>query len=357
MLIFAIDSLKDFFTKLFFIFFAPKTIKKISDNLTVFFAHNLGGGTDKYLRHQLTTVDGPCLLISNYRFLIEFYVLTYNNKKYIYTFHRLKGLLNKLQVSEIIINSLVSYRNLIETLNLIQIVQTKNKCKLIILFHDFYPICPNYTLFCDNKNCTQYCSKKEIIEYKESWTKVFEIADELRVFSNSSKDILSKFRPEFSQKITVVPHSLDYLKNITPVKYQPIPPLKVGVLGLITSEIKGLDIIKKVSDNLDLYILGSTTIKKSGIHILGTYTIDSLKELIIKNRITVILFPSVWAETFSYVVSEIIALDLPIVAFPMGAQGEKVKNYSKGVLCQDFATKSIVSAIEKAYALYTNSQS
>lgn len=346
-------SLKDFFTKLFFIFFAPKTIKKISDNLTVFFTHNLGGGTDKYLRHQLTSVDGACLVISNYRLLIEFYVLTYDNKKYLYTFPRLKGLLNKLQVSEIIINSLVSYRKLFETLNLIQTVQTKNNCKLKILFHDFYPICPNYTLFCDNKNCTQYCTKKEIIEYKESWTKLFEVADELRVFSNSSKDILSQFRPEFSQKITVVPHSLDYLKNITPVKYQKIPPLKVGVIGSIYSKVKGIEVIRKLSDSMDLYIFGDIPIKKSGIHKMGLYNIDSLKELLEKNEITVILFPSVWAETFSYVVSEIIALDLPVVGFSIGAQGDKIKDYSKGVISQDFETKNIIYAINKAYAIYT----
>ena len=40
-----------------------------------------------------------------------------------------------------------------------------------------------------------------------------------------------------------------------------------------------------------------------------------------------VLFSSVCAETFSYVVSEVIALDLPLVGFPIGAQGEKIANY------------------------------
>ena len=84
---------------------------------------------------------------------------------------------------------------------------------------------------------------------------------------------------------------------------------------------------------------------------MGKYTINTLKNLIEKNKITVLLFPSICVETFSYVVSEMIALDLPVVGFPIGAQGEKIANYKKGVLCHGFDTKNIIYAIEKAYTL------
>ena len=224
-----------------------------------------------------------------------------------------------------------------------------------MLFHDFYPICSNYTLFYSNHNCcTQYCLKKEIIDYKESWMQTLSSADELRTFSNSSKDILLKFIPEYAEKITVIPHSLDYLKNLTPITYPCIYPMKVGIIGSIYSEIKGLEIIRKLSNVMDLYIFGDISIKKSGIHNMGRYNINALKGLLEKNKITVVLFSSVCAETFSYVVSEVIALDLPLVGFPIGAQGEKIANYKKGVLCQNYETENIVSAIKQAYSLYSN---
>lgn len=312
----------------------------------------MGGGSGSYLNEQISNLTKPYLMIANYPFVIDFYVLTYKNKKYLYTLSGLKKLLLKTAISKITINSLVSFRKRLEILQLINTLKTNNNCKLTILFHDFYPVCSNYTLFCKNQNCTEYCSKKETLEYKESWHKTLELADELRTFSNSSKTILLGFIPEFSPKITVVPHSLEYLKNITPIKYTNKLPLKVGVIGSIYSEVKGFEVIRKLSDDLDLYVFGKIPINKHGIHKMGKYSLNTLKQMIEKNEITVIFFPSICAETFSYVVSEIIALDLPVVGFPIGAQGEKIQNYSKGILCQSFDTKDIISSIKKAYSLF-----
>ena len=42
-----------------------------------------------------------------------------------------------------------------------------------------------------------------------------------------------------------------------------------------------------------------------------------------------------WPETFSYVVSELMQMDIPIISFDFGAQGEKLKHYEKGILCKD----------------------
>lgn len=346
--------IRDFFVRSFFIIFSKKKIKKISGVFSIVFTHNMGGGTEKYLKGQLKKEVNDCLFITNYPLIIDFYVIKYEGRKYLYTLARLKKILLGLQTSEIIINSLVFFRKRQEILNIIKDLKSKNDCKLTVLFHDFYPVCPNYTLFCNGKNCTEYCSKEEILDYKKSWSKIFDCADELRTFSNSSREILLGFIPEYSQKITVIPHSVEYLKNITPVQYSSIPPLKVGIVGFINSEIKGSEILRRLSDNLDLYIVGGTSIRKKGINKLGRYSsIEALKELIEKNKITVILFSSVCAETFSYVISEIMALGLPVVCFSVGAQQEKIEKYEKGVICQSFDTNDIISAINKAYSFYS----
>jgi glycosyltransferase involved in cell wall biosynthesis len=39
------------------------------------------------------------------------------------------------------------------------------------------------------------------------------------------------------------------------------------------------------------------------------------------------LFPSIWPETFSYVVAEMMAMRLPIVAFDLGAPAERLRGY------------------------------
>ena len=46
--------------------------------------------------------------------------------------------------------------------------------------------------------------------------------------------------------------------------------------------------------------------------------------------VNVVAFPSIVPETFSYVVSEVLAMDLPIVAFDIGAQGQRVAASRRG---------------------------
>ena len=57
-----------------------------------------------------------------------------------------------------------------------------------------------------------------------------------------------------------------------------------------------------------------------------------------------ILFPSICPETFSYVIEEAIVLRLPIVAFDLGAPGERLRDYSLGRL---------TGAVDAAAALST----
>ena len=46
-----------------------------------------------------------------------------------------------------------------------------------------------------------------------------------------------------------------------------------------------------------------------------------------------LFFPSIWPETFSYVVAEMTALHLPIVAFDLGAPAERLRSYRLARLC------------------------
>ena len=56
----------------------------------------------------------------------------------------------------------------------------------------------------------------------------------------------------------------------------------------------------------------------------GTYRRDDLVDLIEANGINLFFFPSICPETFSYVTEEMIRLDVPIVAFDLGAPGERL---------------------------------
>lgn len=127
--------------------------------------------------------------------------------------------------------------------------------------------------------------------------------------------------------------------------------MKVGIIGAINTEIKGLQIVKDLSKKIDLYILGKINIQSRHIHKCGSYTLETLKEKVIESGVNVILFPSICRETFSYVVSEIMALSLPCVSFALGAQKEKIESYKKGVICKDYKIESVIESLQKAYKL------
>jgi glycosyltransferase involved in cell wall biosynthesis len=68
----------------------------------------------------------------------------------------------------------------------------------------------------------------------------------------------------------------------------------------------------------------------SHINVHGAYEPNHLPIIIRKNKINVIFVSSIVPETFSYTISEAMAMGLPIVAFDLGAQGNRVKQYPLG---------------------------
>ena len=62
----------------------------------------------------------------------------------------------------------------------------------------------------------------------------------------------------------------------------------------------------------------------------GPYEREHLVDLIESHGINMILFPSICPETFSYVIEETMLLRMPIVAFDLGAPGERLRDYDLG---------------------------
>jgi len=63
------------------------------------------------------------------------------------------------------------------------------------------------------------------------------------------------------------------------------------------------------------------------------------------NGVNVILFPSIWPETFSYVVQEMIELGYPVASFNLGAPAERLQKYDKGVLLSSMNPEIVVQEL------------
>src|SRR5205814_9892192 len=80
--------------------------------------------------------------------------------------------------------------------------------------------------------------------------------------------------------------------------------------------------------------------------ISGPYRHHELVDLIEAHRINLFFFPSVCPETFSYVTEEMIALEVPIVAFDLGAPGERLRGYERARLVGDVGAASALATLE-----------
>ena len=269
---------------------------------------------------------------------------------------------------EIIVNTFVHVTLYKEMISLL--VDNKKSypdTKILYLVHDFNSICPNCNLFvnghycelqCKNENCNLYIADNRVLidDWRTVWENLLESVDEIRCFSESSKRIvLAAYQNLDANKITVVPHDISYIK-FTPIPDVDKLPLHLGIIGDCNADFKGRDVVKELinrfGEEVPITLIGSDyrgqKINKSKVKYLGTYQRDDLEKLIVQEQISEVVFPSLWPETFSYLVSELMAMNIPIVGFDIGAQGEKISHYEKGIVCH--SEEELFKVIDKQKA-------
>jgi len=346
------------------------------------FDHDLGGGANIYINEVMENYTKKRLntLLIKYDFYSNNFKVFHQYKKYKFSFkidtlEELKELITQLNLKEIFINSLVSFKNCTYILeyfnNLVEATQTK----LILPIHDYYAVCPSYTLLneegkycnvpsleecqsCMSKNAQEWrnfhSDDVNMIKWRDQWLTLLEKSKHVLCFSNASKEILLKAYPNLvSKKIEVIPHTVN---PIAPIQIERIATenITVGVLGAI-NYAKGSQIIKHMiqsieRENLDikLVLVGemSEDIKSDHFYVTGRYTREELPAIIKDKKIDIFLIPSIWPETFSYTTQEIIMMELPLMVFNLGAPAERVAHYDKGYIIDDVSAEGVLNTLK-----------
>ncbi|MBR4320884.1 glycosyltransferase [Treponema sp.] len=343
----------------------------------LFITNNIGGGTASFTQNYLSK-NKNCLVLKNVSYGKDWGYILYNPEKKqsyvnILKLDELKSFFKQDFINKIVLNTLVTN---LKTFEILKSLEQVNK-HIIVMVHDYYLICPNYTLFinnnfcrftnCQNNNCLKYCNPFitpicSINKWRSNWERFLEKVQEIRCFSRSSREIVMKIYPNIPEnKITVVPHSMDYC-NLNNVNYQ-ISPIHIGIIGAITSKQKGKVVVQNFlkyakKHKILVTVIGTYNVfpkvKGKTISYTGTYDIQNIQKIVESERINAILFPSLWPETFSYLVSEEIKMGLPIVCFDYGAQAEKIRTYSKGIICDSTEPDKIYECVKKLFSLEKN---
>jgi glycosyltransferase involved in cell wall biosynthesis len=220
---------------------------------------------------------------------------------------------------------------------------------------------------CLPKQSEKYCDfirpHESLREWRKAWGDLILLADEIVVFSKSSLEILTKVYSIPNQKnISVRPHefSKEYLRPVKETKGS--GAINLGIVGGI-SYAKGAEIIKNLSelaakkafDNFSLSIIGDLSLDYVGSDCLvtGRYSRENLVDTVENLGINIFLMPSIWPETYSYVTDEMMAMNLPIICFNVGAQAERISKYSKGlVLDVNITTDELLTEIQSHFETY-----
>ena len=340
--------------------------------------HNLGGGANvyrcRYVEDRLK--EGiPCIVAHNNLWFYEsrdYSLKVYSLKQkepidlHFSTWADCEQWLMGISISRIVYNNLVYNPSVARVLKFI----VSSRAPLLLLMHDFFPICPFYNLidsngtYCQAKGSCEACIKAHLDKrhllnmdvhadtWKKMWEPIFQRATEIRIFSPFAAELIRQFYPEALAQIRCVPHSMAYFQA-TPVALDKGNGLALGVVGNIYNDSKGIKVVEDLARLLmpqKVVVIGSYAGPMcENVVVTGQFKRDDIPRLLKSHGVNIVLFPSIWPETFSFTVSELMMMHLPVVAFDIGAQGDKLRNYDYGALAPEVSAKSILTTASQLY--------
>lgn len=357
------------------------------------------GGAHSYLQNIVKNKQVPILIIDgvNLKTDVKYKVLV-DQVEHGFSAKDLNAIISKFSINHLYVNHLIGTQSITESIDCI--VQLSDEVSLSVVVHDFFMVCPTVNLlnyngeYCDipsYQECLKCIrrypyaafspkfSKSQISLYESElngdirtwrsiWAKLFKRTNLIIVPSNSVADIFNRaYDHQFMHKISVEYHSLPELKEIN-IRKKSISQdgfMHIYVLGHIV-EHKGARILKDLIHrtmlsklNICYHVVGEFDcpeyINSPFLEVSGLYQQEQLIDILNSAEIDLFIQPTICPETFSYVLHEMMATRLPIMAFNLGAQGEFLANYENAILINEVTYEEMFSGIYAYYNKYLES--
>jgi len=354
-------------------------------HLSVVIDHNLGGGANAYRQRLIEEKkrDGvPVLLVYYHLPELEYHGrLIWPGKQQTFVMNpmeHLLGLSSHFKIQEIFLNNVFSFDDPLFFLTLLLRVKELTGAPLTVAVHDFFSICPSYALlnekrqFCgipQTKKCRRCLLENkadfrllvdcnDITEWRQTWGNVLADATTILCFSRSSADLLYRAYPGLDKSKTIIrPHHVNRFYDRKP-RIDLQAPLNIGVVGTISVH-KGAAIVEEMAKLIErrrlpvrITVIGEMDrpIRSPAVTVTGRYRLAALPRIIEKGKVNVFFLPSIWPETFCYVAEELMMLCVPLAVFGLGAQAERVVNYSKGLIIPQVDAETALNELIEFYA-------
>ncbi|HRQ04682.1 MAG TPA: glycosyltransferase [Nitrosomonas halophila] len=331
--------------------------------------HSLGGGTNLYRAQRIDCFHSQArevLVVTYHPALLGYRIEHHARHQAVrhYQLDRLETILalaSGLSVETILYNNAVSFPDAAALPAILVALARLTSARLELALHDYFLFCPSPHLldaqghFCDLPKELALCQRclahstqsfvpiygiHDIGSWRSQWRELIVTASAIQVFSKGMATLLAETFPDLNPAaVMYTPHSMAYFADAMPLQ-PPAAPLRIGVVGNITP-IKGSAVVANLArviqgsgrDDIELIVIGTLhASSKTTIRQTGAYRHQDLPEILSREKINLVLFPSIGPETFSYVIQEMKILGLPIVAFNLGAQAEYLRQYPKSLL-------------------------
>jgi len=350
-------------------------------NIRVVFDHDMGGGANQYRRETIarSNAEGTATV------LCTFHLPTLEYRMHVVvpggaghelrasSFVALEPLLQDSRLGELFVNSPVSFDQPALFADWLTRMKARRPAlRLTLTTHDYFTVCPSFVLlnaegrFCgipEIAECERCLSRHAaphvaftppttMSAWREAWGRTLAAADEVRCFSEASRALLIRAYPAIERAATtVVPHRVEFSPRRPRVSHA--GTLVIGVLGKLNMQ-KGAQVVADLArrierDGVDarIVVIGSLEIafRSPRLEVTGDYSRDDLPRLVERHGVNMFFFPSIWPETFSYVISEMTALGLPIVAFDLGAPAERLRSNPRARLVERVDADAALDAL------------
>lgn len=262
----------------------------------------------------------------------------------------LEEALRELAITEIHLHHLIDFPG--GTAQHLMSVARRLGLTLRLAVHDYYTVCPRVNLVTPDgrhcgepseADCNRCLAQDRLIEQTgpiEAWRaeslQLLSAAQQVVVPSADVARRLAQMAPQL--RVTIEPHEDDPPpREQAPALLAAGETLRVLVIGAI-SRIKGYDVVHGLAQSarqrglpLKVSLLGYSMddprLAEQGVNLLGRYFDNELLERISAADPHIVLIPSIWPETYCYVLSGALRSGRRIAVFDLGAQAERARRH------------------------------
>jgi len=244
---------------------------------------------------------------------------------------------------------------------------------VVFSFHDYYTACPSVKLLDENlKHCGGTCSPwtgtdcsvelwnqsqfprlkgEPVLAWRARMERMLDHCSAFVTTSESAARIVERNFPRVARRgLQIIPHGRDF-QTFARLAQAPIPGEKVrvvvpGNLSVAKGALILKELIETASDRYEFHLVGQV---HPSLHELGTahgpYGREELPRIIADIGPSFGLILSIWPETYCHTLTELWACGIPVIAFDMGAVGDRMRETGGGWLTSQATADGVLQQL------------